>query len=234
MFIRYITGIKCLRFYSLLLLIMLVQACGFQLRGALEISQDVSPLYLQQNTVFDLAREIKLLLVTNKIDVTENPTEANSRLILHKESRHNRVLSVDGNGRAREYLLTYTVIFSIEFNRDDVVTETDAEVTDAVVTDAAEVKADADAELAAEEIAAEEITTEPPPESISVSRTLLFDPDAVLAVVNETEILYEDMRRDVARLILLKLQARSANRTVNTNTDVTESQVIQQDVITTQ
>ena len=216
MFIRYVAGIKRLRFYSLLLLIMLVQACGFQLRGVLEISQEVSPLYLQQNTAFDLAREIKLLLVTNKVAVTENLSEANSRLILHKESRHNRVLSVDGNGRAREYLLTYTVIFSIKFNLDDELKEKDA------------------AEDAEAKIATEEIATEPPPESISVSRTLLFDPDAVLAVVNETEILYEDMRRDVARLILLKLQARSADRTVNTSPDVTESQAIQQDDITTQ
>ena len=44
-------------------------------------------------------------------------------------------------------------------------------------------------------------------DSISVARSLLFDPDAVIAVVNESEILYKDMRRDAARLILLKLQA---------------------------
>lgn len=208
MFIRYVVGIKRQRFYVLLLSITLVQACGFQLRGALEISQDVSPLYLQQNTVFDLAREIKLLLVTNKIAVTENSSEANSRLVLHKESRYNRVLSVDGNGRAREYLLTYTVIFSIKFNRDDAVTAADAEIKTGAKT------------------AKEEIATEQPAESISVSRTLLFDPDAVLAVVNETEILYEDMRRDVARLILLKLQARSTDSEINAIPGDTGSQVI--------
>ncbi len=46
-------------------------------------------------------------------------------------------------------------------------------------------------------------------ETVTVKRTLLYNQNAVLAVANETEILYKEMRRDVARLILLKVQARS-------------------------
>ena len=75
---------------------------------------------------------------------------------------------MDGSGRAREYLLTYSVDFVIKIKKS-------ADVSD----------------------------------SLSISRSLLFDPDAVLAVTNETEILYRDMQRDIARLVLLKLQALS-------------------------
>ena len=49
-------------------------------------------------------------------------------------------------------------------------------------------------------------------DSVSLTRSLLFDPEAVLAVTNESEILYRDMQKNAARLILLKLQARSGNR----------------------
>ena len=45
--------------------------------------------------------------------------------------------------------------------------------------------------------------------TIALTRSLLFDPDAVLAASTESDILYKDMRRDAARSILLKLQALS-------------------------
>ncbi|MFV2003865.1 MAG: LPS assembly lipoprotein LptE [Gammaproteobacteria bacterium] len=179
MAITYIAPANFSRFLILLLAIFFVQSCGFQLRGALEISDDMSPLYLQQNSAFELARELKQLLATNKIAVTVNSSKANSWLVLLNENRQRRVLSVDGSGRAKEYLLTYTVDFSIRVDQ-------------------------ADGEKIKEGDKIKEIV-----ESISVSRTLLFDVNAVLAVANESEILYEDMRRDVARLILLKLQARA-------------------------
>ncbi|NOQ89907.1 MAG: hypothetical protein GQ549_03065, partial [Gammaproteobacteria bacterium] len=145
---------------------------------------ELSPVLIEQNSAFELAREIKVLLAVNKVKFIEseeqgdtakaNAVKANARLSLLNESKSRRVLSVDGNGRAREYLLGYTVNFSIQIKQ-----------------------------------------SKPSEDSISVKRSLLFDPDAVLAVVNESEILYKDMRRDVSRLILLKLQARSRNYSEN-------------------
>lgn len=158
----------------LLAFVFTLSACGFQLRGALDISDDVSPVLLEGNSVFELAREIKVLLTANKIKIVEDKAssvKANSQLTLLNESKSRRVLSVDGNGRAREYLLSYSVNFTISIKQ-----------------------------------------SKPVDETIMVKRSLLFDPDAVLAVVNESEILYKDMRRDVARLILLKLQAHSKNQ----------------------
>lgn len=153
---------------SLLLAVFFIHACGFQLRGALDLSQDISPVYIQQNSAFKLAREIKSILTTNKIAVEKSESKANTQLVLLNEAKSSRVLSVDANGRAREYLLTYNVNFSIKIKQ------------------------------------AEETK-----DSIMLSRSLLFDPDAVLAVTNQTGVLYKDMQRDAARLILLKLQARA-------------------------
>jgi LPS-assembly lipoprotein len=182
---------RSLNLLILLSLTLVIQGCGFQLRGALDISSDISPLYLQQNSVFELAREIKSLLATNKIALAENSTQANTQLVLLNETKQRRVLSVDGNGRAREYALTYTVNFTINIRKAENQSET--------------------------------MLVEPKPESISLTRTLVFEPDAVLAVTNETEILYNDMRRNAASSILLRLQARSRQQSVPVNKDVVAS-----------
>lgn len=163
-----------------LLQIVLLKACGFQLRGSLNLSQDMSPLYLQQNTLFELGKELRSLLAANQIQITENVTLAKVQLELLSEQKSRRVLSVDGRGRAKEYLLSYSVSFLISNKQTKAMNEVRSR-EDSISHD-----------------------------SISVARSLLFDPDAVIAMVNESEILYEDMRRDVAGLILLKLQAHSS------------------------
>jgi len=163
-----------------------LHACGFQLRGSIDISEDISPIYIEQNYVFDLAREIKSLLAMNKIEIVEDAKQSKAQLTLLNEEKSRRVLSVDGSGRAREYLLIYKVNFVIKTKQ----LETSA-------IENSEVKNNQD--------------------SVSIRRNLLFDPDAVLAVTNEAEILYNDMRRDAARLILLRLQARSKSSVTRNN-----------------
>ena len=168
---------KYLRILTVVTVVISLYACGFQLRGSINLSADLSPIYIEQNNAFDLAREIRALLATNKIKVVEDASRSKAQLILLNEEKSRRVLSVDGSGRAREYLLHYKVNFIIKAAAEYTETKDKADTI--------------------------------PQDSISVERSLLFDPDAVLAVTNEAEILYKDMRRDAARLILLKLQARS-------------------------
>ncbi len=186
------------RSITILSLVFFMQACGFQLRGALDLSQDISPIYLQQNSVFELGREIRSLLTANKIQMTENDKQAKTLLTLLKEVKTRRVLSVDGNGRVKEYLLNYTANFSIK------IINPSKDINDINGIN--------------------DINDQGRVDSISVSRPLLFDPDAVVAVVNESEILYKDMRRDAARSILLKLQASSRQQVddniVNPNANI--------------
>jgi len=162
-----------LRAFIYLVLAAGLYACGFQLRGSINLSSDMSPIYIEQNSVFDLAREIKTLLASNQIAMVDTASQSKSQLILLSDSKSQSVLSVDGSGQAREYLLSYKVNFVIKVNRNN---ETEAAAV---------------------------------PDSLTVNRTWLFDPDAVLAVTNEAELLYNEMRREAARLILLKINARS-------------------------
>ena len=173
-----------------------LHACGFQLRGSIDISENISPIYIEQNSVFDLAREIKLLLAMNKIEVVEDAKQSKVQLTLLNEEKSRRVLSVDGSGRAREYLLIYKVNFVIQTKQSE---------TSAIEN------------IEAANIETENIAAKNNQDSVSIRRNLLFDPVAVLAVTNEAEILYRDMRRDAARLILLKMQARSKSSVTRNN-----------------
>ena len=178
---------KYLHVLAVLMIVIGLHACGFQLRGSINLSAEISPIYIEQNSMFDLAREIRSLLATNKIEIVKDAKLSKAQLMLVSEEKTRRVLSVDGSGRAREYLLQYKVNFMVK-----------------TATEVTEIKGKDDPKD----------QDSIPLDFISVSRSLLFDPDAVLAVTNEAEILYKDMRRDAARLILLKLQARS---TADTN-----------------
>ena len=151
-----------------LLLTIQISGCGFQLRGSLGLPEDISPLYVEQNNARELARELKRLLAQNKIIIADDESGVNSRISLLSENKSRRVLSVDGDGRAKEYLLTYTVEVLISVKQGKGAYE-----------------------------------------SISLSRSLLFDSEAVLAFNNESVRLYREMLKKAASLILLKLQAHS-------------------------
>ena len=59
------------RLTLLLFAVLLLHACGFNLRGSLGLSGEVSPVYVQQNSAFELARDIKSLLKTNNIALAD-------------------------------------------------------------------------------------------------------------------------------------------------------------------
>ena len=151
-------------------------SCGFKLRGSLELSDDIAPLYIEQGSSFELATDIRSLLEKNNIALVEVASGANTTLVLSGENKSRRVLSVDSSGRASEYMLIYNVNVAIRHSQSRETQDT-----------------------------------------VTLTRSLLFDPDAVLAATNEAEILYRDMRKDAARLILLKLQARTTKPVATDN-----------------
>ncbi len=163
-------SVKVKRVAFVMLLLLAIHACGFQLRGSINVSDDIAPVYLQQNSFFELAREVKSLLLSNKIEIVDDTLLAKTQLTLLTEEKASRVLSVDARGQAQEYLLTYK----------------------------------ADILIKAE-------TTEEIRETVVVRRDLVFDSAAVLGFANEANIIYKDMRKQAARLILLKLQALVRN-----------------------
>jgi len=157
-----------LRILSLVFLVCTLAACGFQLRGAYNLPEHLSPLFLDKDSMsLLLYKELRSTMIASGAELTEDEANAASILQISREQNTRDVISVDSLGRAREYRLIYRFSFTLQASGEAVIDNSDIQLT----------------------------------------RNLLFNPEAVLGVAEETENIYRDMVRDSAGLILLRLQA---------------------------
>ena len=157
-----------LRILSLVFLVCTLAACGFQLRGAYNLPEHLSPLYLDKDSMsLLLYKEMHSSLKASGAELTEDEATAASVLEISREQKTRDVISVDTLGRVREYRLIYRFSFTLQASEEAVIDKS----------------------------------------NIQLTRNLLFNPEAVLGVAEETENIYRDMVRDSAGLILLRLQA---------------------------
>ena len=92
-----------------LLSVLSISACGFQLRG--NASLPFESLYVEggQDIAVDLQRAIRP--TTTKI--TDKATEAQAVLQILNESREKRILTLSSAGRVNEFRLLYRVSFKV-------------------------------------------------------------------------------------------------------------------------
>lgn len=109
-------------FRTLFILVFLlsVSACGFQLRGAVKLPAELQPLYLYNADNDELAHQLSVLLKENNTVLAADEQQAASRLKIVNQNRTRRVLSVDSSGRAREYKLHYSVQYQLKGEHIDV------------------------------------------------------------------------------------------------------------------
>lgn len=104
---------------SFSLLILLLAGCGFHLRGDYSLPPQMSHTYIEvanQNT--ELYRVLKRTLKVSGVDVVDSQQQAQSVLNMGNEQLEKRVLSVDTQGRAREYEINYQISFSVQANEN--------------------------------------------------------------------------------------------------------------------
>ena len=157
-----------LRILSLVFLVCTLAACGFHLRGAYDLPEHLSPLFLDKDSMsLLLYKELRSTMKASGVELTDDPATAASVLEISREKNTRDVISVDTLGRAREYRLIYRLNFTLQASGEAVIDKS----------------------------------------NIQLTRNLLFNPEAVLGVAEETENIYRDMIRDSTGLILLRLQA---------------------------
>ncbi len=96
------------------MLLLTLTACGFHLRGGVELPAVMQSTYIESKFPFDdMTRIITQELRASKVNVTQQQAGATSilKLINHRSSR--RVLSVGSSGRATEYELFEEVTFAL-------------------------------------------------------------------------------------------------------------------------
>ncbi len=92
----------------MLILALALGACGFQLRGVVNLS--FKHLFIQ-GAPLSISRDLNRTLKDNGIRVVDKANEAELLIDLLSESNEKRILSLGGTGAVREYELNYQVSF---------------------------------------------------------------------------------------------------------------------------
>ena len=101
------------RVFILLSLIMLT-ACGFKLRGDVELPPILQETYIESGNPFTgMARALRVELEASGARIVESSEQATAVLKIVNERSENRILSVGSTGKASEYELFDEVTFQL-------------------------------------------------------------------------------------------------------------------------
>ncbi len=95
-------------------LVVLLSACGFQLRGEARLPAAMSQTQLMasdQTSAF--VRELERLLTANGVALTDARTESAARLRIVSERMRREALTIAGDARVREFVLIFEVTLSL-------------------------------------------------------------------------------------------------------------------------
>ncbi len=97
-----------------LLLVTLLQSCGFHLRGAIQLPDDIHQLAIDDvTTTSQIAQVIRIELRRHDIKVLKIVDDANYVIVIDNERFSRRVMTVSPQGQVQEFELIYTVSYSI-------------------------------------------------------------------------------------------------------------------------
>ncbi len=98
----------------LLILALLLQGCGFHLRGSVALPSVMQSVHLAGTaTTSTLAQSITALLRANGARLVSSTTEATARLEILGEKQDRRILALSAAGSVSEYELNYQVSFRL-------------------------------------------------------------------------------------------------------------------------
>jgi len=96
----------------LLILIVSISACGYQLRGKIDLPEGLKSIYLQGGSR-QLKKEVKKTLRSSGGQLVDTIGDAGLIIDIVKEKMDRRVMSLSSTGRANEYELIYKLDFTL-------------------------------------------------------------------------------------------------------------------------
>ena len=97
------------------LLISLITACGFHLRGSFNLPKGIEPFYISSKKPDDVMYiELNNIFNANGITLTEDPAAANYQLVIQEQKKDRRTTATGIDGRAAEYQLLEIVIYLLK------------------------------------------------------------------------------------------------------------------------
>jgi len=100
------------RILSVLFVLSVLGACGFQLRGAAQLP--FNTIFVQAAPTSQFATQVRRAVQAgNSTRLTDAPEQAEVLLQILNEVQEKQILSLTGGGRVSEYLLRYRVLFRL-------------------------------------------------------------------------------------------------------------------------
>lgn len=100
---------------SILLTTLLLTACGWHLRGTIDLPANLNSIYVASNDSYStLSRDLGKAITGNGIALAKSPKEADFTITLLDEREKRRAVSLGGNALAAEYEITVEADYRIE------------------------------------------------------------------------------------------------------------------------
>lgn len=100
-------------------LVVVLQSCGFHLRGEVELPPEIHQLAIDDvTTTSQIATELKIQLRRHDIKLLDNIDDAKLIIVIDRERHQRRVMTVSPEGQVQEFELIYLVNYSIH-NKDN-------------------------------------------------------------------------------------------------------------------
>ena len=113
----------------LLSVFFLLTACGYHLRGAIDLPEALQKMYVRGAST-ELSAAIKQAFRSTSGELVKNAADAGMVLNVIDEDYHRRTVSISSSGYSNEYELTYRLVFDlIDQNGNELVSAQTIEVS---------------------------------------------------------------------------------------------------------
>ncbi len=155
------------KYFQVVLFALLLQGCGFHLAGEGKFADELSNTHIQGASASkEMLRALEKSLRSNHINVVAAESATALLRILNEETER-VVITVDSNGKAREFELLLRITFEVK------------RLDNTVLLDQ---------------------------QMIDLNRDFVFDKSDLLGANEEEQDLFNEMRKDAAKLIVYRLQ----------------------------
>lgn len=109
---------------------MLLSACGFQLKGAVELPPEMAKTYIDASDRHSLFyRQLRSGLRNAGVEVVDSIADATATFAVRDDSTGQRVLSVSARNVPREFEVYYTVSYAVDAQQKVILAARDQTVT---------------------------------------------------------------------------------------------------------
>ncbi len=100
---------------GLLLMVLLLSACGYHLKSQVNLDAEYNKTYLQHAISAPLYRPLAVALSNQGIKLVDEAGEATAKIVIVKDNLTKQIQSIGTNNRVQEYRLDYELSFMVEY-----------------------------------------------------------------------------------------------------------------------